>query len=651
VSPLCSPAPLQSDAEVLTPTTDALASFFAARTAHLTDAIFDDGDPTLTSRRDAAHAVSHGAQATPSIRAALPSPNQPDPDRVGPESPHSREGFERALYENAVDLTETVADVAYDLDLHCLRKRNLRWSPDDDDGDNEDNERLSAPVSHLDIDLGTRAVRAALPYAVRLELPAGAAGTATMQVVRHKSRNMFVLAVDERVQIDEFAGGDEDALLIFWASPTSPGQSACAILDIDVDGSSLRICINMTGCLPLFNVLPESSNPDHNSSKPVVPTPRNATDISFGVAGPGCDESIVDVDRVVTILNQTDDGAPLLVQIALADNADGKFAIAPGPELETRQFLLAKLDGDAEYSFVVRCSQSRSSAPDCGDSDAELLGHILISLPTFVAKPTSSDVDLDLLHHFDFVVNLIRPSQKVLHQDSDLPTIIEVLDPEVERSHSSIADDNDDYVDDDNDKCRDLFFLEDTSPLAVDIKSEIKSFNFSESLHSSNLQGIDLFASPFEGALSPTAVQSPPQCSKPLTNRHGQPRLQFEKSIVVNNGIFIESTEREKHFSVRNDSTVPLRVFVSVSERAKAEIYIVQHKESQDMLSPGERLALNVGRNSPNGANCSLYIWCIAGIETDPVDIMKAGHVQEGCCLYKIPFNMDPTTPQPRQST
>lgn len=405
-------------------TTEDAALFFGARTASVHDSIFSRPGYGEAGR------LSVGAGATPRVKPAALR-------QAGLRAHERRRIRGKWCQFHAENLYTVVASVAYGAEKHRFCG-----------GGGRDLER--AEIEECDdfggvvVDLGVRVTRDPVPYAVNVWIGGdGAIGQVSMRCLREGGVGVFAAVVKTKggVNASDVTNAGVPATMLFWAAPTGAGERCQTVMEVDVDGATTQITLQMVGVAAEFEV--DVTTVEEGGEGEVVCGEGGHTSVVFS-PGLAYDE------RVVTVRNTTDDDAPLLLSMMMDDSAGGAFSLvqhavdAFGPSVssdpesfdEETVVLLrggeslsftAVFDGEAvEEDGVVADKFSPSAAGDVSPpmtpvtpSKANVLGLAKIAVPAWIPGARTSAVDKELLQYFDHMIDFVRPPAVTFRRNTD----------------------------------------------------------------------------------------------------------------------------------------------------------------------------------------------------------------------------------------
>lgn len=260
----------------------------------------------------------------------------------------------------------------------------------------------------VDLDLGIRAARIPLPYAIYLRI-VDIEGPirpieARLERLLEGPQSIFLAAIDngtsssfacvssspseEQNSKSKYSVSDNH-IYAFWAAPDAfaPNGSGQLVLSVtDDEYRDYEIHINVSVC---------STKPRISVVAPSYPSreTRAETNILF-------DEHNHESDALITVWNETDGDAPLLLNIVLEEDASGAFLIGENSEQDTK-CITVLLQANSSHSFPVRFRMR---------SDLTLLhfyyGSVLVKYAFVVQAQTPPGQDLELHQYYDHVLNL-----------------------------------------------------------------------------------------------------------------------------------------------------------------------------------------------------------------------------------------------------
>lgn len=267
----------------------------------------------------------------------------------------------------------------------------------------------------LSVDLGARAVRVPLPYAIKIHLsdlhgsirPVSArlepnrdfSEGVLLDVIgdainfrnsRHTSDSQDT--TDDSIENNEDYTLDSDAhVLMFWAAPdvlAKQGYTKLLIFVIDEDGEEheTELEIFLKGTAPVIQVEAQGKLQCSN---------RSETNVNFE-SGQNFSE------ETVTVWNKTTDGAPLFVNVLLIDSCGGAFSIGMNSE-DIRQCIPMIIPADSCRSFTSRFELPADATP--GKEEGLYFGNAAIQLARLFRKVADPSHDNDLEHFYDHVVS------------------------------------------------------------------------------------------------------------------------------------------------------------------------------------------------------------------------------------------------------
>lgn len=392
-TPPAKPSPVQSTDEY---DQEQISTFFAMKSAHLDSPIF----PTSARRMEY-------ARQTPQLHV---DPKQPSNSHASSAIPD-----------------DIVPELLKEISFHPL---------------------LGLQPLH-EIDLHWRAARVPLPYAIRVQFQANAMVRPKYAYFSNQlttNSDMFVLVVTENVHVlqppsnilfdDDFdenrtgtfhsqvvtsdahhenapdsADKDldpsdneyDDILLTFWAAPGMELRRGSAtlmltIVDTDDVQHTAHIRLFAKGTKPVLAVEAPASPADSS---------RKHTDVVF-LGGHNFAE------QTITIWNETENGAPVLVAICLQDSSNGAFHIGGGDGDSEQQSIVTTIQSGSYFSVVANfelpSSHASSEPPSC------YYGHAFVRLAYFL--PHDPNLDDQLQNFYDHVVYFKAPREGVANLPS-----------------------------------------------------------------------------------------------------------------------------------------------------------------------------------------------------------------------------------------
>ncbi|PXF44919.1 hypothetical protein BWQ96_05283 [Gracilariopsis chorda] len=262
----------------------------------------------------------------------------------------------------------------------------------------------------LDIQLGCRASRVPLPYAINVftyDLH-GSIKPCTARLERDPDHHpttlvdfiscdvLFAPAYDHDNEHDhdelnsQSENVVEEACLIFWAAPDAhldKGHDTFVLTVTDYNGQEYetKVDIHVTKTEPLIAV--------HTDDEP-ADISRTETTIEFLPHQSSLEKS-------VTVWNKTAGEAPLLLNVVMQDCAAGAFSIRQHPDEETLCIPMYIPAGES-CSFSARFNLT----PDI-QGEHECYGIGLVKFATILPSSVSPEDDAELYHSYDHVLNFV----------------------------------------------------------------------------------------------------------------------------------------------------------------------------------------------------------------------------------------------------
>lgn len=261
----------------------------------------------------------------------------------------------------------------------------------------------------VEFDLGHRAVRVPLPYAICIRVgdvdgeicPV----SAKIELNPDQASSMLVsmicgYATFEKEVDNEGRSVYEDVILTFWGAPDTYAKECTAnfiVTVTDVNGESYET----TFCVTAHSVEPVVAVECPNTKSRVQ---RNDTHVTF-TAGKTGEESI-------TVWNETEGNAPLLLNVLLKDSAKGIFNVGRESDDSCVCFPIT-LPPASSFSFVVRFDLSYAQL-----KQSSYYGCVLIKLANMLPKKTRTWGDRDLHWTYDHVLALqVSPNDEDFSHD------------------------------------------------------------------------------------------------------------------------------------------------------------------------------------------------------------------------------------------
>lgn len=264
----------------------------------------------------------------------------------------------------------------------------------------------------VDFDLGCRAVRVPLPYAICIRVsdmegdicPVSARIELNPDQVSSMLISMIsAYATFEKGEDDEGRSVYEDVVLTFWGAPDTYAKECTASFVVTVTDTNDE-SYETTFCVTAHSVEPVVAVECPNAKSKVQ---KNDTHVTF-TAGKTGEESI-------TVWNETEGNAPLLLNVLIRDSAKGIFSIGRRSDDSSICFA-ATLPSASSFSFVVRFDLSYAQL-----KQSSYYGCVLIKLANMLPKRTRTWGDRDLHWTYDHVLALqISPNDEDF--SCDLPS-------------------------------------------------------------------------------------------------------------------------------------------------------------------------------------------------------------------------------------
>lgn len=294
----------------------------------------------------------------------------------------------------------------------------------------------SAFESELDavhLDLGPRAARIPVPYAIRLRIVDRKGPIrpieARIQRFLEGPQSMFLSVIDrsnitnmptalnhsleedERPnETDESSNSEfddnndliEDTFYAFWAAPDTftekgHGRLLVSVTDSEYTDYEIPINISVQTTRPVISV----EAPGYAQREI-----RTETNVKFS-------DFDHNSDALITVWNETEGGAPLLINIVLEDNAGGAFSIGRSSDDESTCIPILLEAGRSE-SFRARFSMTPTmTLRRC------YYGSVLIKYAFVLQSQGAPGHDLELNQYYDHVVNLTASLSSTQDHDSN----------------------------------------------------------------------------------------------------------------------------------------------------------------------------------------------------------------------------------------
>ncbi|KAI0567709.1 hypothetical protein FGB62_1g534 [Gracilaria domingensis] len=261
----------------------------------------------------------------------------------------------------------------------------------------------------LEVDLGCRASRVPLPYAINVftfdldgsikprsaRLERDPDGKASMLVEPIASETVFSPVPDEDVdQTIPISDALEEASIVFWAAPDAHAEGGCdrfvlTVTDQNGEEYETQVEIHVRKTEPLIAVETQDEAPDVS---------RTETFIDFPTGSKFSEKSI-------KIWNNTEGGAPLLLNVLIRDVASGVFSIGRTSDDVDLCIPMYILSGDF-CTFSAKFELIPEAAVD-----HEYYGFALIKYATILPSAVSPEDDAELYHAYDHVLNFTASSE------------------------------------------------------------------------------------------------------------------------------------------------------------------------------------------------------------------------------------------------
>ncbi|CAN8067336.1 unnamed protein product [Agarophyton chilense] len=260
----------------------------------------------------------------------------------------------------------------------------------------------------LEVDLGCRASRVPLPYAINIftfdlegsikphsaRLERDPDDKASVLVDILKQEVIFSTVPDEdNEQTNPISDALEEACIVFWAAPDAHaerGYDRFVLTVTDEDGKEYEtnVEIRVRKTEPIIAVETEEEAPDVS---------RTETFIDFPA---GCQSS----EKSVRIWNKTEGGAPLLLNILMRDCASGVFSIGHNSD-DARLCIPMYIPFGESCNFSAKFELVSEAA-----IDHEFYGFALIKYATILPASVCPEDDAELYHAYDHVLNFTATS-------------------------------------------------------------------------------------------------------------------------------------------------------------------------------------------------------------------------------------------------
>lgn len=283
------------------------------------------------------------------------------------------------------------------------------------------------------LDLGPRAARIPVPYAIRLRIVDRKGPIrpieARIQRLLEGPQSMFLSVIDRSNitnmpsalnpsleqdehpdETDESNSSDcddndeliEDTFYAFWAAPdtfteTGHGRLLVSVTDSEYTDYEIPINISVQTTRPVISV----EAPGYAQREIRTETNVNFSDFDHNS------------DALITVWNETEGGAPLLINIVLEDNAGGAFSIGRSSDDDTTCIPILVQAGRSEtfrarFSIVPTITLRRC-----------YYGSVLIKYAFVLQSQGAPGHDLELNQYYDHVVNLTASLSSTQDHDSN----------------------------------------------------------------------------------------------------------------------------------------------------------------------------------------------------------------------------------------